>query len=188
MNWVSEGVPALRCKHCCVPFYPVITASSKGQLPCVLYPHTRSAVVGIMICRWFCHCNWELVGVNGVQDTASTVGRVLLQLLVGHYICTPGHPLVSAHLHVPCACTVVSRQYTLPTYLWYSLNTVIQSKAPYKITKRAKTEHRYHNSTSVTPLLKCLYTLHCTHILCLNPHEQSMKGTSGIYYTGHVMG
>ena len=61
---------------CHVPFYPVITASSKGQLPCVLYSHTRSAVVGIMICRWFCHCNWELVGVNGC--------RVLLQLLVGY--------------------------------------------------------------------------------------------------------
>ena len=35
-------------------------------------------------------------------------------------------------------------------YSWYSLNTVLQSAAPYKITKRAKTKHRYYNFTSVS--------------------------------------
>jgi len=49
-------------------------------------------------------------------------------------------------------------------YPWYSLNTALQSAAPYKVTKRAKTKHRYKNFTSVSPLLKCLYTLHCTRV------------------------
>ena len=29
-------------------------------------------------------------------------------------------------------------------YPWYGLNTALQSAAPYKITKRAKTKHRYY--------------------------------------------
>jgi len=41
----------------------------------------------------------------------------------------------------------------------YSLNTVLQPAAPYKINKRAKTKHHYNNFTSVSPLLKCLLSV-----------------------------
>ena len=51
-------------------------------------------------------------------------------------------------------------------YPWYSLNTALQSTAPYKITKRAKTKHRYNNQIrdiiikmSVhSPLYACSFT------------------------------
>ena len=49
-------------------------------------------------------------------------------------------------------------------YPWYSLNIALQSAAPYKITKRAKTKHRYYNFTSVSSLLKYPFTLRCTHV------------------------
>jgi len=49
-------------------------------------------------------------------------------------------------------------------YPWYSLNTALQSVAPYKITKRDKTKHLYDYFTSVSSLLKCPYTLRCTHV------------------------
>jgi len=40
-------------------------------------------------------------------------------------------------------------------YPWYSLNTALQSAAPYKITKRDKTKHRYDYFTSMTKTLYC---------------------------------
>jgi len=49
-------------------------------------------------------------------------------------------------------------------YPWYSLNSALQSAAPHKITKTDKTKHRYDYFTSVSSLLKCPYTLRCTHV------------------------
>ena len=50
-------------------------------------------------------------------------------------------------------------------YPWYSLNTALQSTAPYKITKRAKTKYRYNNFTSLSPLLNaCILSVACVLI------------------------
>ena len=49
-------------------------------------------------------------------------------------------------------------------YPWYSLNTALQSAAPYKIARRVKTKHCYNNFPSVSSLLKCPYTLHWTRV------------------------
>jgi len=50
-------------------------------------------------------------------------------------------------------------------YPWYGINTALQSTAPYKSTKRAKTKHHYYSFISVSSLLKCPYTLRFTRLL-----------------------